>query len=197
MFSMTVRSRLEKETTMTSKLINMIERLNGERWRRWAPVPIRMIIGVGFMVHGWAKWSRGPAAFAELLKQAHVPLPLANAWLVTFLEIFGGLAILIGAFAAVVSIPLIVSMLGAIFTVNIHYGFSAVKTIGLTPEGPQFGPPGYEINLLYIAGLVALILAGAGPLSIDSLRKRRRQRRYVSRPREVVAPIEEAASQAR
>ena len=181
---------------MTTKPLNLIERFDGEQWRQWAPVPIRMIIGVGSMVHGWAKWSRGPAAFAELLKQAHVPLPLANAWLVTFLEIFGGLAILIGAFAAVVSIPLIVSMLGAMFTVNIHYGFSAIKTIGLTPEGPKFGPPGYEINLLYIAGLVALILAGAGPLSIDSLRKRRRQRRYVSRPREVAAVIEEAASNA-
>jgi putative oxidoreductase len=51
-----------------------------------------------------------------------------------------------------------------------------VNTIGLTPAEPQFGPPGYQINLLYIAGLVALILGGAGPLSIDSLRKRRRQR---------------------
>ena len=51
----------------------MIEGLNGHRWRRWVPVPIRMIIGVGFMAHGWAKWSRGPAAFAELLKQVGVP----------------------------------------------------------------------------------------------------------------------------
>ena len=126
------------------------------------------------MVHGLAKLNRGPAAFAELLNQAHVPTPLVNAWVVTFLETFGGLAILIGAFVAVVSIPLIVSMLGAIFTVNIHYGFSSVRTIGLTPAGPQCAPPGYEINLLYIAGLLALILAGAGPLSIDSLRKRRR-----------------------
>src|SRR5215472_11928417 len=160
----------------------MLEFLNGDRWRRWVPIPIRMILGVGFMVHGWAKWNRGPAAFAELLKQAHVPLPLANAWLVTLLEIFGGLAILIGAFVAVVSIPLILSMLGAMFTVNIHYGFSAIKTIGLTPEGPQFGPPGYEINLLYIAGLVALILGGAGPMSIDSLRKRRRQQHSGAAP---------------
>lgn len=130
----------------------------------------------GVLVHGWAKWNRGPAAFGELLKQAHVPLPLANAWLVTLLEIFGGVALLIGAFVTIVSIPLIFSMLGAMFTVNIHYGFSAVKTIGLTPDGPRFGPPGYEINLLYIAGLAALILGGAGPLSIDALRNRRRQR---------------------
>jgi putative oxidoreductase len=135
-----------------------------------------MILGVGFMVHGWAKWSRGPVVFAELLKQAHVPLPLANAWLVTLLEIFGGLALLIGAFVTIVSVPLILSMLGAMLTVNIKYGFSAVKTIGLTPEGPQLGPPGYEINLLYIACLVVLILGGAGPLSIDALRSRRGRR---------------------
>ena len=154
----------------------MLELLNGERWPQWVPIPIRMILGVGFMVHGWAKWSRGPAAFAELLKQAHVPLPFANAWLVTLLEIFGGLALLMGAFVTIVSVPLILSMLGAMFTVNIKYGFSAVNTIGLTSQGPLLGPPGYEINLLYIASLVALILGGAGPLSIDALRSRRRQR---------------------
>ena len=147
-----------------------------DRRPEWVPVPIRLIIGVGFMIHGWAKWSRGPAVFAELLSQVGVPLPLLHAWLVTSLEVFGGLAILMGAFVAAVSVPLILSMLGAMFTVNIKYGFSAVNTIGLTPEGPQFGPPGYEINLLYIAGLVALILGNAGPLSIDMLRKRRRMR---------------------
>jgi putative oxidoreductase len=154
----------------------MFELLNSERWQRWVPIPIRIILGVGFLAHGWAKWSRGPAMFAELLKQAHVPLPLANAWLVTLLEIFGGLALLIGAFVAIVSVPLIFSMLGAMFTVNIKFGFSAVNTIGLTPEGPKLGPPGYEINLLYIACLVVLVLVGAGPLSIDALRSRRRQR---------------------
>src|SRR6516164_1403132 len=105
----------------------MRELLKCEQWQRWAPIPIRIILGVGFMVHGWAKWSRGPAVFAELLKQAHVPLPLANAWLVTLLEIFGGLALLIGAFVAIVSVHLIVSMLGAMSTVNIKFGFSAVN----------------------------------------------------------------------
>ena len=121
-------------------------------------------------VESWASDLR------RAVKTAHVPLPLANAWLVTLLEIFGGLALLVGAFVAIVSVPLILSMLGAMFTVNIKFGFSAVNTIGLTPAGPQLGPPGYEINLLYIACLVVLILGGAGPLSIDALRSRRRQR---------------------
>jgi len=165
---------LSGQAISASKRIHVLELLNGERWRRWVPVPIRMILGVGFMAHGWAKWNRGPAVFGELLKQVHVPLPLANAWLVTLLEIFGGLALLIGAFVAIVSVPLIFSMLGAMFTVNIKYGFSAAKTLGLTSDGPQLGPPGYEINLLYIACLVVLIFGGAGPLSIDALRSRRR-----------------------
>jgi putative oxidoreductase len=93
----------------------------------------------------------------------------------TLVELLGGLAIFAGAFVAVVSVPLIVMMLVAMFTVHLRYGFSAVNTIGLTADGPQFGPPGYEVNLLYIAGLLALILGGAGALSVDGWRARRKK----------------------
>ena len=149
---------------------------NQTAWRQWVPLPLRLIIGYGFMAHGWAKLSRGPAGFAKLLEQVGAPLPEATAWLSTFIEVLGGLAILAGAFVAAVSVPLIVMMLVAIFTVHVRYGFSAINTIGLTADGPQFGPPGYEINLLYIAGLLALILGGAGPFSLDRLLARKRER---------------------
>src|SRR5204863_507975 len=42
------------------------------------------------------------------------------------------------------------------------------------PAGALFGPPGYELNLLYLAGLAALVLGGSGPLAIDGLLSRRR-----------------------
>jgi putative oxidoreductase len=142
---------------------------NGVCWRQWAPLPLRLVIGYGFIVHGWAKLSRGPAEFAKLLDQIGAPLPELTAWVSTLIEITGGLAILAGAFVAVASVPLIVMMLVAMFTVHLRYGFSAINTIGLTANGPQFGPPGYEVNLLYIAGLLALMLGGAGPFSIDRL----------------------------
>jgi putative oxidoreductase len=142
-------------------------------WRQWAPLPLRLVIGYGFIAHGWAKLSRGPAEFARLLEYTGTPLPEITAWVSTFIEILGGLAILAGAFVAVVTIPLIVMMLVAMFTVHLRYGFSAINTIGLTADGPQFGPPGYEVNLLYIAGLLALILGGAGSVSIDRLLARR------------------------
>src|SRR6516162_4646552 len=147
----------------------MYKLLDESLWRQWAPLPLRLIIGFGFMAHGWAKLSRGPEGFARLLEQIGAPLPGVTAWVSTFIEILGGLAILAGALVAVVSIPLIVMMLVAMFTVHLRYGFSAINTIGLTADGPQFGPPGYEVNLLYIAGLLTLILAGAGPCSIDQL----------------------------
>jgi putative oxidoreductase len=143
------------------------KRWNAASAHLWAVLPLRLMIGFGFMAHGWAKWSRGPSNFGKLLQQIGAPLPTATAWMVTLLEVFGGLAILAGVFVAIVSIPLIFSMLVAMFTVQLHYGFSSVNTIGLTPSGPLFGPPGYEINLLYVAGLLALILAGPSVLSID------------------------------
>ena len=62
----------------------------------------------------------------------------------------------------------------AMLTVHLKYGFSSVNTIGLTDAGPQFGPPGYEVNLLYIAGLISLILGGAGSLSVDHMLSNKR-----------------------
>ena len=153
----------------------MFKLLNETLWRNWARLPLRLVIGYGFMAHGWAKLSRGPAGFARLLEQIGAPLPEATAWVSTFIEILGGLAILAGAFVAAVSIPLIVLMFVAMFTVHLRYGFSAINTIGLTADGPQFGPPGYEVNLLYVAGLLALVLGGAGPFSIDRLLARRKR----------------------
>ena len=154
----------------------MFKLRNESPWGKWALLPLRLMIGYGFMAHGWAKLSRGPDGFAKLLHQIGAPAPEVTAWVSTLIELLGGLAILVGAFVAVVSVPLIVMMLVAMFTVHLRYGFSAINTIGLTADGPQFGPPGYEVNLLYVAGLLALILAGAGPFSIDRLLARRKQK---------------------
>jgi putative oxidoreductase len=136
---------------------------------RWTLLPLRLVIGAGFLAHGLAKWNRGPAKSAMLLQHTGVPLPLQTARLVTGLEVFGGVALILGLLVTIVSVPLMVSMVVAIVTVQGHYGFSSVNTIGLTASGPLFGLPGYEINLLYIAGLLALALCGPSVLSIDQL----------------------------
>ena len=152
----------------------MIRLRNATLPPRWTILPLRLVIGYGFLAHGVAKWTRGPESFGRLLHLIGVPLPATTAWIVTLLEVFGGLAILLGVFLAPVSLPLIASMLVAMFTLHVRYGFSAVKTIGLTATGPVFGPPGYEINLLYIAGLILLATTGPSALSISGWLKHTR-----------------------
>jgi putative oxidoreductase len=140
----------------------------------WWAIPLRLIVGYGFMAHGLAKLSRGPDAFAGMLHALGVPAPHVMAWATVLVELVGGFAIMLGAFVWAVSIPMAVLLLVAMFSVHLPYGFSSIKLIAVTEAGAQFGPPGYETVLLYIACLAALVMGGAGPLSIDSLIERRR-----------------------
>jgi len=141
----------------------------------WAPIPLRLIVGFGFMEHGFAKLSRGPDAFATVLHALAVPAPHFMAWATILTELLGGLAIFVGAFVSLISLPLAAVLLVAIFTVHLPYGFSSIKLMAVTPAGAQFGPVGYECNLLYLACLAALVLGGSGPLAIDGLLRRWRK----------------------
>jgi len=141
--------------------------------RRWAPIPLRLIVGYGFMEHGFAKLSKGPDAFASILQAIGVPGPHLMAWMTILTEVFGGLAVLLGAFVTLLSVPMAAVLLVAIFTVHLPYGFSSIKLMAVTATGARFGPVGYETNLLYLACLAVLVLGGSGPLAIDNLIKQR------------------------
>jgi putative oxidoreductase len=88
-------------------------------------------------------------------------------------EVLGGLALLLGAFVAWATIPTAAVNLVAMVTVHLRYGFSSVKLLGVTAYGAQFGPVGYELNLLYLAALLVIAFLGPGPISIDHLRASR------------------------
>ena len=143
---------------------------------RWAVFPMRILVGYGFIQHGFAKLSRGPDAFAGILQQMGVPLPHVAAWLTIGTELVGGLALLLGAFVVWASIPTAGVLLVAMVSVHLPYGFSSVKLLSVSASGAQFGPVGYELDLLYLAALLVLALQGPGPFSIDELRQRRRLR---------------------
>jgi putative oxidoreductase len=141
---------------------------------RWTPVPLRLIVGIGFIEHGLAKLSRGPDAFAAILQALAVPAPHVMAWITILTELLGGLAMLLGGFVTLASLPMAAVLLVAIFTVHLPYGFSSIKLMAVTPSGAQFGPVGYECDLLYLACLLALVLGGPGPLAIDNYFKKKR-----------------------
>ena len=138
---------------------------DASRLQRWAPVPLRLIVGYGFMAHGYAKLVNGPDHFAAALQGLGVPAPDLMAWATIAFELLGGLAVLVGAYIPLISAPLIVILLVAIVTVHLPYGFSSIKLRAVTAAGPQFGPPGYETDLLYIAALATLVFGGSGPFA--------------------------------
>ncbi|HEX6546086.1 MAG TPA: DoxX family protein [Bryobacteraceae bacterium] len=143
----------------------------------YAAIPLRLIVGYGFMAHGFAKLARGSDAFTGILHAMGVPAPHLMAQVTIWTEVFGGLAVLLGAFIALASVPMAAVLLVAMFTVHLPYGFSSVKLKAVTSAGAQFGPPGYETDLLYLACLAALILCGSGPWSVDCVIQRRKRGR--------------------
>jgi putative oxidoreductase len=139
----------------------------------WYAIPIRLIVGYGFIEHGYAKLARGPDDFANILRALGMPAATLLSWATVLIELLGGLAVIVGAFIPLASVPMALVLLVAIFTVHLPNGFSSIKLQSVTAAGAHFGQPGYETDLLYLAGLVALVLGGSGPFSLDRLWRRR------------------------
>ena len=135
-------------------------------------LPLRLVIGFGFVAHGYAKLNRGPANFGRILEGMGVPQPNLVAWITSVFEFTGGASIIAGAFVVPLALPLSLIMLTAMFKIHFQYGFSSVRLKSITATGAEFGPIGYEINLLYVAGLITLALSETPRLSIDYWLKR-------------------------
>ena len=106
-----------------------------------------------------------------------MPLPHVMGWATIGVELVGGLAVLVGAFVPLVSMPLAAVMVVAALTVHRPYGFSSIKLQAVTAQGARFGPPGYETDLLYLACLGTLTMTGAGPLAVTGRVARRKATR--------------------
>ncbi|KJV26528.1 DoxX family protein [Pantoea sp. BL1] len=136
-------------------------------------IPLRLIVGFGFLQHGFAKLLRGGDAFVGILVAMHLPFPELLGWATVVMEILCGALILIGAFVPLAAIPAIIILLVAIFTAHLPYGFSSIKLLSYDAMGAHFGQPGYETDLLYIASILALVIGGAGPFSVEAILRRR------------------------
>lgn len=122
---------------------------------------VRVMTGVIFMAHGSLKFFvMGIPATTGFFDQVGVPAPSLMAPFVATLELAGGLALVIGLLTRLAALGLAIDMLVAIVLVRLKGGF--------------FVPNGAEFELLLCVACVALVVAGAGALSVDEAIARRR-----------------------
>jgi putative oxidoreductase len=157
-------------------------------------LPLRLMVGYGFLQHGYAKLARGPDLFIGILDAIGMPFSFFLGWATILIEVIGGLLILCGAFVPLASVPMIVVLLVAIFTVHLPNGFSSIKLVAYDGSGAHFGQPGYETDLLYVAALLALCFGGAGPLSLDGYVDARRRAEGLGRGKSGRVPDRGAGS---
>jgi hypothetical protein len=69
-------------------------------------LPLRLIVGYGFLAHGFAKLARGPDHFIAILHAIGMPFSFFLGWATIVIEVIGGALILCGAFVPLASIPM-------------------------------------------------------------------------------------------
>jgi len=139
-----------------------------KKWNQWAPLPLRLILGLGLAYHGFPKLfsAAGQASFIGMMQSMGVPAPGLMVWVVGILEFVGGLLLVVGAFTGIVSAVIVIEIIINLVVALFRGGFPQ-------PLPGQQPLPGVEVSLVYMAGLLALILGGAGVYSIDQMRAAR------------------------
>jgi len=114
----------------------------------------RLTLAYGFYEPAMKKWS-DIGGIAQWFGSLGIPFPTLNAYMAATTELLGVVLLALGLFTRLISIPLIVVMIVAIFTVHIGNGFSA-------------GDNGFEIPLYYLLFLGIFLSHGAGKISVDN-----------------------------
>ena len=119
---------------------------------------MRLVLAYGFWGPGMMKW-KNIDAVAEWFGSMGIPFPTLNAYLSATTEVGGAILLILGLGTRLISIPLMVVMLVAIYTVHLGNGFEA-------------GDNGFEIPLYYLIMLITLLIYGGGKISSDFFIKR-------------------------
>lgn len=123
--------------------------MNSNKLIAYGPLPMRILIGIEFMVHGFPKLSN--IAATQHFFSHMIGLPAAMALPIGLLEVIGGIAILIGILTRIAASLFIIEMIGATIIAKIPKGF-----VG-----------GYELDLLLLSISASLILTGPGKVSME------------------------------
>lgn len=135
-----------------------------ERLEGYAPTLLRVMAGITFFLHGWAKL-QNPQGFIGFVGSLGFPVPVFFGWLVILLETVGGLLLVLGLGVRGVGLLLAVEMVFTTWLVKSGIGFIAPS------DAPGVGA---ELDLMLLATSLALFILGAGELSVAKILSGRR-----------------------
>ncbi len=116
---------------------------------------VRVTAGVMLIPHGWTKVMAGATAVAaNALSRRGIEPALPLAYLIIFLETIGGILIAIGLFTRPIAALLVIEFLVIIFKAHLPNGYSVSAS-------------GIEFPLMWGLILLAILLRGGGPWSVD------------------------------
>jgi len=121
----------------------------------WALFILRIVLGLTFLIHGIAKFQMGLGNVAGWFESIGVAGVLG--YVVAFIELIGGVALILGFGTRVISALLAFVMLGAIFTVKLPAGFMG--------NGQTAG---YELDVALLSVALALCLSGSQLFALDN-----------------------------
>jgi putative oxidoreductase len=134
---------------MVIRIMMVVKKMVYEKLAQYGPLPIRILAGIAFIIHGLPKLS--DIAGTEDFFANMVGLPAAMALPIGLLEVIGGIALLVGVLTRIASILLIIEMIGSTIVAKLSRGF-----VG-----------GYELDLLLMAISISLLLTGPGRISVE------------------------------
>jgi putative oxidoreductase len=125
----------------------------------WALLLVRFPLGLDMFVHGSQKITHVESTMRYF---DGLNVPHLFAWLAIIAEFFGGLGLMLGLLSRLAAFGVGVTMAVAIFLRHLPYGYLMNWHGGL-----PFGTEGYEYHTLAIGMALAVLIEGAGVLSVD------------------------------
>jgi putative oxidoreductase len=128
----------------------------------WAPLPLRLVLGGGLVLHGGIKLfvDGGHANITHMVAELGVPWAGAAGWLAGVVEFGGGIGLLIGAWTRIAAGVNALNIAALLVLAALRGGIPAPL-----PGGDPL--PHVEFAALILAGTVALVLTGGGRGSLD------------------------------
>ena len=129
-------------------------------YQHLVPLLLRVGVGLTFFFSGYAKVAGGVENVAGFFGNLGIPLPGAMAPFVAYLELIGGLALIVGALTEVFSFLFICVMVVAILTAKLPaFAQAASLAEGWTE---------IRIEVMLLLASACLLLLGAGRYSVDT-----------------------------